>query len=68
MQSKEESPDAEAVRTLFYELLSGARLDGKLYEECENPWEHCRGIVRSWKNANRRAVHRPVQERIQPSM
>lgn len=68
MQNKDESPDEEAVRTLFYELLSGARLDGKLYEECENPWQHCRDIVRSWKNANRRTVRRVVQERLQPSM
>lgn len=40
--------DQEAVRELFFELLSGAVLDGKRYDECDDPWEHCRNIVRSW--------------------
>lgn len=44
--------DQEAVNELYYELLSGAVLDGKKYEDLEDPWEHCRNIVRSW-NADR---------------
>lgn len=40
--------DQDAVNELFNELLSGAVLDGKKYEDCEDPWEHCRNIVRSW--------------------
>lgn len=40
--------DQEAVQDLFNQLLSGAVLDGLTYEQCENPWEHCRSIMRSW--------------------